>query len=190
MSPDSRELADYEEYCRRELPRHFRAALKQIVHNEAQPLEESIRNQLTNIIRDCQERVFLRYRSAESGHATESKNLSLSHSRNVPVTTPSKPMSKPSGHMNTGAALSIGRASLSFLQPTPPQDFLRSRLDITGPSNDISSATECRDQSDSGYSSNDRLEFGSILPPFLTIPLPTLNQTFPLCQLSSMPKRL
>jgi hypothetical protein len=34
-SPDSREVADYDEYCRRELPRHFRAALEEIVHTES-----------------------------------------------------------------------------------------------------------------------------------------------------------
>ncbi|KAH6714386.1 hypothetical protein BKA61DRAFT_481996, partial [Leptodontidium sp. MPI-SDFR-AT-0119] len=57
QSPDSRALAEYEEYCRRELPREFRAALEEIVHNQVQPIEESIRSQLMNIIRECQDRV-------------------------------------------------------------------------------------------------------------------------------------
>lgn len=69
LSPDSRQLAYYEDYCRRELPRTVRAALEEIVHNESQPIEESIRNQLINIIRDCQDRVFSNYRSSSAAVA-------------------------------------------------------------------------------------------------------------------------
>jgi len=34
------------------------------VNNESQPIEDSIRSQLTSIIKDCQDRIFLRYRSS------------------------------------------------------------------------------------------------------------------------------
>jgi hypothetical protein len=63
-SPDSRELANYEEYSRRELPRFFRSALEAAVNDEAQPIEERLKSRLVETIRDCQDRVFSAYRSA------------------------------------------------------------------------------------------------------------------------------
>lgn len=63
QSPDSRELADYEEYSRQELPRVFRSYLEDAVNNQTQHLEESIRSQLVSIVQDCQARMFSAYRS-------------------------------------------------------------------------------------------------------------------------------
>lgn len=56
------ELSDYEEYCRRELPRAFRAALEEVVHNNTQVIEDRLRSQLERMITQCQDRVFLSYR--------------------------------------------------------------------------------------------------------------------------------
>jgi hypothetical protein len=63
LSPDSRGLADQEEYCRHELPRFFRSCLETAINDETELLEERIRNQLVSMIQDCLDRVFSAYRS-------------------------------------------------------------------------------------------------------------------------------
>ncbi|KAF8858161.1 hypothetical protein BDZ45DRAFT_743595 [Acephala macrosclerotiorum] len=157
LSPDSRELADYEEYCRRELPRDFRAALEEIVHNESQPIEESIVNQLmngrlVNIIRDCQDRVFSRYRSsAGTAAGTPSRNPTTLHS---PVMASQEARPGISMTTSTTPELSLGRIAPPFFQPLSPQTHLRSRLEVSDLQNNVSKAPEGRDPSDSGYSSN------------------------------------
>ncbi|TVY28038.1 Resistance to glucose repression protein [Lachnellula hyalina] len=64
-SPDSRELANYEEYIRRELPRLVRSNIEEVVHRETQPLEASLIGSLVGIIQDCQDRVFRAYRERQ-----------------------------------------------------------------------------------------------------------------------------
>jgi hypothetical protein len=63
QSPDSRALADYEEYSRQELPRVFRSYLEDAVNNETQHLQEHIRSHLVSIVQDCQDRMFAAWRS-------------------------------------------------------------------------------------------------------------------------------
>jgi hypothetical protein len=79
-SPESEELASYEEYSRRELPRFFRNALEAAIADEAQPLEERLRSRLVGMIQDCQDRVFSAYKSrrgsgSPSSHAVENTPL-------------------------------------------------------------------------------------------------------------------
>jgi len=62
-SPDSRELANYEEYSRQELPRFFRRELEAAVNDETQPIEDRLKSRLVEMIRDCQDRVFTAYRT-------------------------------------------------------------------------------------------------------------------------------
>ena len=59
----STELSNYEEYSRQELPRVFRGALEAAVNEQAQPIEDGLRNQLVNMIQECQNYVFSTYRS-------------------------------------------------------------------------------------------------------------------------------
>jgi len=62
----------YEEYSRRELPRLFRNALETVVSEETQNLEERLRDELVNMIQDCQDRVLSNYRSLNTnGRSTE-----------------------------------------------------------------------------------------------------------------------
>lgn len=61
MSPDSRDLANYEDYIRRELPRLVRSGIEEVVRRETQPLEASLISSLVGIIQDCQDRVFRSY---------------------------------------------------------------------------------------------------------------------------------
>lgn len=86
-SPDCRELANYEEYSRRELPHFFRSALEAAVNDEAQPIEERLKSRLVEMIRDCQDRVFSTYRSAVASR------MSALHSSSMTQSSPSAPSS-------------------------------------------------------------------------------------------------
>ena len=131
LSPDSRELGDYEEYCRRELPRRVRAALEEIVHNESQPMEDSIRNQLLDIIRDCQDRVFSSYRSSSAAGVsvgTPSRNPVASDSFS---TASQESVAMVQSSPNATPENSFGRIAPPFFQPPPPQIHLRSGLEVS-----------------------------------------------------------
>ncbi|PMD47741.1 hypothetical protein L207DRAFT_576502 [Hyaloscypha variabilis F] len=155
LSLDSRELAEYEEYCRRELPRDFSAALEEIVDNQSQPIEESIRNQLMTIIRDCQDRVFSRYRSSTSTVAcTPSRNHERS-SRSPPAASPEAcDRSDTPLIANPISRNTIGRSSPSSFQPISSQLHLRSRLELPDMQDNVSKLPDTSDPSDSGYSSS------------------------------------
>jgi hypothetical protein len=149
QSPDSRALADYEEYCRRELPRDFRAALEEIVHNESQPIEESIRSQLMNIIRDCQDRVFSRYRaSATSAIRTPSRSVMRTPSPSARSSARERSMPDTSPSMNMSFTNTSETGLLAFFHPPPPQPHFESSLDPRRVEPMLHS-----DSSDSGYTS-------------------------------------
>ncbi len=161
LSPDSRELADYEEYCRRELPRTFRAALEEIFHDESQPLEESIRNRLMNIIRDCQDRVFSRYRSLSSTPAAGSAPSRSAMLPRSPVMDRSQESID-----SISMALNINseaRVAPPFFQPPPPQAHLRSHLEVSNLQLNTSQAPAPIFPSDSGYWSMDSGNTSSIV---------------------------
>jgi len=61
MSPDSRDLADYEDYARRELPRLVRTNIEEVLRREMQPVEASLVRNLVNTIQECQDRLFRSY---------------------------------------------------------------------------------------------------------------------------------
>lgn len=71
-SPDTRELEDYEEYSRQELPRLVRSSLESVVNEQTQPLEEHLRSQLLTIIQDCQDKMFSAYRSKRARSSEDS----------------------------------------------------------------------------------------------------------------------
>jgi hypothetical protein len=109
-SPDSKELAEYEEYSRRELPRIFRDTLEEIINSEMLPMEEAIRNRLLDIIRDAQDRVFANYSAkaisrGDAGASTSEPALKDPHD----VAN--------QGDMPTA---STSTASERFFQPPPP----------------------------------------------------------------------
>jgi hypothetical protein len=66
QSPDSREVANYEEYLRREVPRFVRTALETAVNNEVEPIEERLRAQIMTLIEEAQNRAFSSYRALHS----------------------------------------------------------------------------------------------------------------------------
>jgi hypothetical protein len=155
QTPDSQELADYEQYCRRELPRVFRASLEEIVNNNTQPLEEQLRSQLMDLIRDAQDQVFSGYRSSSMTTGTPARGGPGSS----PQTLPSSPL--PQGFSispprSQPAISSLGNRSQSrlpaFFQPPSPQNHLESSLDISD-RNTTPSKPNSNDRSDSGYDS-------------------------------------
>lgn len=61
LSPDSRDVARYEEYCRRELPRLFRANIEEILCREMQQIAEPLLQNLDSIFQNCQDRMYRSY---------------------------------------------------------------------------------------------------------------------------------
>jgi hypothetical protein len=66
ISPESRDLANYEEYARRELPRLVQSSIEEIVRRDLQPLEASLIGNLVGIVQDCQDRLFRSYRETRA----------------------------------------------------------------------------------------------------------------------------
>ena len=76
-SPDSQQLSNYEEFSRQALPRFFRAALEEAIDKNTQPIEEKLKSQLVDMIRDCQDRVFSTYRSRFPSNTTATPAASM-----------------------------------------------------------------------------------------------------------------
>jgi hypothetical protein len=74
VSPENRELADFQEYSRQELPRIFRIVLETAVNDKAQPIEEELRQELPYMIQTCLDRLFSSYGALRSG-SRESESL-------------------------------------------------------------------------------------------------------------------
>ena len=156
QSPDSQELAAYEEYCRKELPRVFRASLEEVVNNNTQPLEEQLRSQLMNLIRDAQDRVFSSHKSSSTTTGTPA--------RGAPSSSPQKITPSPSSNgfstsplrsqPTNGSSEDRSQARLlAFYQPPSPQNHLESRLDISD-RNMTLLKPDRNSRSDSGYDSS------------------------------------
>jgi hypothetical protein len=60
-SPDLPDLIQYKAYLSRELPRSVRKELELAMETFLGPIEETLKNQLENIVRDCQERLSRQY---------------------------------------------------------------------------------------------------------------------------------
>lgn len=102
----SNELAQYEQYLRRELPPAVRRELEIAVKKEFSPLEERLKSQLINIVRDLQLQLFQSY--------TQSRRVVAS---DAPVLDPTSAM--------TAAGRSENRMS------DPPQTVIPEYQDTT-----------------------------------------------------------
>jgi hypothetical protein len=155
QSPDSRALAEYEQYCRRELPKYFRASLEEMIDKEAQPFEENIRSQLMSMIRDCQDRVFSTYRAT----ATPALQRSTINTRKSPplAVRSSTPQDmrydsfEPAEDREHSSEILLP----GFLEPPAPQSHLTSRLESTNSHRQAPPPAE-NNLSDSGYISDIR----------------------------------
>ncbi|KAF4631944.1 hypothetical protein G7Y89_g6186 [Cudoniella acicularis] len=65
LSPD-REVLDFQEYMRREVPQIFRSALETVVNSETQLIEESLRDRLMNLIEESQNLAITSYRERQA----------------------------------------------------------------------------------------------------------------------------
>jgi hypothetical protein len=154
QSPDSRGLADYEDYARQELPRVFRAALEDIIRSQSQPLEDSLRSQLVTIIRDSQDRVFERYReSVASDVFTPSGNPSNYNAPVMASASSSQAMDNSSFNNDPTAEMPTIDSVPPYLQPPTPQNDIGSRHQIDA-SHCVVPPNENKPLSDSGYGSN------------------------------------
>jgi hypothetical protein len=151
LSPDSRQLADYDDYYRRELPRAVRAALEESVQVQSQPIEENLRNQLIDIIRDCQDGLFSKYKSLTgtesdipSGNPTSPRSSVIAQDSMTSLAMAANVTSKPS----------FG-AIAPFFQPPSPQVDLGSRLEASDLQESSLQNPRNTDLSDSGYNSSD-----------------------------------
>lgn len=88
VSPAS-DIARYEEFLRRELPRRVRGELEVRIEQELSPVEESLKRQLVDIVRDMQQRLFADFRKLQgegappSDEATGSGELGRADSGDV-----------------------------------------------------------------------------------------------------------
>jgi hypothetical protein len=161
-SPDSRELADYEEYCRRELPRLFRASLEEVVNNNTQPLEEQLRSQLTELIRDAQDQVFSSYRSS-SAAIPETPSRRIQNPSSQEANVPAIVQGTRNNDDPETSSIEDHLQLPAFFEPPAPQNQLQSSFTIS----ELRTAlphTHGSDSSDSGYGSSN-LSFLSPIDP-------------------------
>lgn len=157
QSPDSIELANYEEYCRQQLPRIVRNAIQEEIRSLSAPIEDDLRNRLVSIVRDCQDRMFLRYR--ESRDMTQASAANIRRSSAASITMSSVLDSErtlPGDGTVTDVTEASGSNSLpSFLQPPPHNDMGSQQPHPAMTISDVHKPT-----SDSGYASS----FSELLP--------------------------
>jgi hypothetical protein len=148
-SSDSEELANYEEYSRRELPRFFRSALEAAIADETEPIGERLRSRLVGMVRDCQDRVFSTYKSRR-GSSSPSSNAVV---ENALLEQLSSPLNVRHGKANTmkGTVNAAGILETFYERP-PPQIYLQPDSDVVLGSS-ISNVIELNTSTHSGYAS-------------------------------------
>ncbi len=139
---DSTELEEYEEYCRRELPRIVRATVEEIVNRETQPMEDRLINQIESIIRNAQNQVYASYRSACTSNTTN-RSMCESISKSAPEGSVSVQLGKPVDSQDE---------QLRPFKPLNPPSG--SHLEFSWQENDTSTSSEPRLFLTSGYGSN------------------------------------
>lgn len=149
QSPDSRELENYEVFCRQELPRSVRHALEELIRSRSSPIEEILRNQLVSIIRDCQDRVFSSYRESlgpAGGSPVRTRTGSVS---SATISSTAAPPKAPSSDAKASESTATNDSVLPFLQPPPPQNDLGSQKIC----DTVLKPAAANHTSDSGYTS-------------------------------------
>jgi hypothetical protein len=135
QSPESREVANYEQYLRREVPMFVRSALETAVNNEVEPIEERLRAQIVSLIEEAQNRAFSSYRA-----------LHGSVESSVPPSNTSIELRDQPNEMLGASSPDI----LQFYQRPPPSAHPESSLTFP----DFRISLRRNETSDSGYASN------------------------------------
>lgn len=68
------DIARYEDFLRRELPRRVRGELEVRIEQELMPVEESLKRQLVDIVRDMQQRLFADFRRLQDEAAPQQRD--------------------------------------------------------------------------------------------------------------------
>jgi hypothetical protein len=144
--PGASELADYEDYIRRELPSLVRRNLEELVCRETQPLEASLIANLVDIVRSCQEKISRSYRErSETGGGNQTL---VPHSANLSETSAPSQFETPSAMDD--------HFSLSFLTPIVEDPTLEQWDGVNMPGTDFQPLERSTGQlsHDSGYGSS------------------------------------
>lgn len=128
-SPDTRDLANYEEYMRRELPRLVRTNIEDVVRRDMQPLEAALIGNLVGIIQDCQDRLFRGYRQMR-GEGTEASTSPMMDLASVPFSSASNSTRiSPPEHLQQQSHL----LESSFQAPPPASSNLATEAPLIHP---------------------------------------------------------
>jgi len=115
MSPSSVQFAEYEEFSKRELPRLVRTELEKLVSTEMQPLEESLKSRLVDLIRECQQSISDKFKAAHTASQPAQTYATLSSE----TTGGTMPLLRNSELSNERAAKNVPDQSLcSLAAPT------------------------------------------------------------------------
>jgi hypothetical protein len=154
MSPDSRELANYEDYIRRELPRLVRSNIEEAVRREMQPFEASLISNLVEIIQDCQDRVFRSYREAQGISDEIQMPPSIDCEASGSSTLPDNGEGPSSRPLDQNSHQQSNFLETIFEPPAPQSsESMLPPLTAKDPGSDFTRASSDIILSDSGYSS-------------------------------------
>ena len=130
-SPQPPELKQFDAYMSRELPRKVRKALEAAMERLIGPIEETLKNELENIVRNCQEALTRSYLDT-------ARSLASSSGPPGPV-TPAQPAFIPELGAYSSTIRAIGTAELSqyFLPPDAMQEPYPKMTDLTENNNNI-----------------------------------------------------
>jgi hypothetical protein len=133
QTPDSRELAIFEEYARSELPKIFRRRLEERVEAELPVIEASIRNEMPELIRDCQDEMFNTFRTLQNSPKVSKSALPRQNFCPDPAAE-AMAVSVLGGSLKSGTEDvpqdSQNQNLTPFYHPPPPQNYRHSGPDL------------------------------------------------------------
>lgn len=143
QTTEATSVARFQEFSRLELPRMVRRTLEAVVEQEAQPLEDKLKEQLVDIVKQCQAQLESMFQG------TSSKSPSDPPPNAVPTTTKAH-RRQISVHAKPEAqAIVFGATDLNAQQDPLSPSIARNYLTVPRPPANASSSS-----SDSGYDSN------------------------------------
>ena len=175
LAVECQALANYEDYSRQELPRLFRSVLETAIDNQAQPIEEQMRQQLTSMIRSCQDRIFADYKalllrnSATPRKSSESEFHSPSRNKGKEVVPASQVQPDPV------KAVDLPELRSAQLQSHGPQQCWDSGCGSHNTASGSSVSEELSKSDSNNSTSSDSQFLTSTLNPDTTVIPPSLN---------------
>jgi len=137
------EIARYEQYLRRELPNRVRQALETRIDEALNPIEERLRDQIVEIVRDSQLHLFERYKSSRTQALRDLPGME------APPTLDESPA--PGQHGVPGPSVHMLDDELQLYRPEPYFD--QQFDDLNGDFFNFMQVQLSQDWDDSGYGS-------------------------------------